>query len=415
MFYNRNGDNMERQILHVDVNNAFLSWTAIEKLNLGEELDIRTIPAIIGGEEATRHGVVLAKSMKAKEFGIRTGEPIYQARRKCPNVQVFQGNFDNYKKHSNKLYNLLLEYTDKIERFSIDECFMDLTLFLRKNEKLINKAYEISKRVKEELGFTVNVGVANNKLLAKMASDFEKPDKVHTLFKNEIQDKMWKLPAEDLFMVGKKSIGKLNQLGIKTIGDIARYDKNILIKKFGKHGKIMWEYANGIDESEVIYEQEIPKGIGNSITLPEDVYNINKLNEILLALTEQVGFRLRKYKLLASVVNVQIRTKDFANFSHQRKLDKPTNITKEIYEAAKHLLEELHKNRGVRLIGLRVDKLINEDEVQISLFDANNNEKQESLDRVMDNLKKKYGYEKITRAGEMKVKNMINIREEKGQ
>ncbi len=415
MFYNRNGDNMERQILHVDVNNAFLSWTAIEKLNLGEELDIRTIPAIIGGEEATRHGVVLAKSMKAKEFGIRTGEPIYQARRKCPNVQVFQGNFDNYKKHSNKLYNLLLEYTDKIERFSIDECFMDLTLFLRKNEKLINKAYEISKRVKEELGFTVNVGVANNKLLAKMASDFEKPDKVHTLFKNEIQDKMWKLPAEDLFMVGKKSIGKLNQLGIKTIGDIARYDKNILIKKFGKHGRIMWEYANGIDESEVIYEQEIPKGIGNSITLPEDVYNINKLNEILLALTEQVGFRLRKYKLLASVVNVQIRTKDFANFSHQRKLDKPTNITKEIYEAAKHLLEELHKNRGVRLIGLRVDKLINEDEVQISLFDANNNEKQESLDRVMDNLKKKYGYEKITRAGEMKVKNMINIREEKGQ
>jgi len=415
MFYNRKGDNMERQILHVDVNNAFLSWTAIEKLNLGEELDIRTIPAIIGGEEATRHGVVLAKSMKAKEFGIRTGEPIYQARRKCPNVQVFQGNFDNYKKHSNELYNLLLEYTDKIERFSIDECFMDLTLFLRKDEKLINKGYEISKRVKEELGFTVNVGVANNKLLAKMASDFEKPDKVHTLFKNEIQDKMWKLPAEDLFMVGKKSIGKLNQLGIKTIGDIARYDKNILIKKFGKHGRIMWEYANGIDESEVIYEQEIPKGIGNSITLPEDVYNINKLNEILLALTEQVGFRLRKYKLLASVVNVQIRTKDFANFSHQRKLDKPTNITKEIYEAAKHLLEELHKNRGVRLIGLRVDKLINEAEVQISLFDTNNNEKQESLDRVMDNLKKKYGYEKITRAGEMKVKNMINIREEKGQ
>lgn len=406
---------MERQILHVDVNNAFLSWTAIERLNLGEELDIRTVPAIIGGDESSRHGVVLAKSMKAKEFGIRTGEPIYQARKKCPNVQVYQGNYENYKKQSDKLYNLLLEYTDKIERFSIDECFMDLTLFLRKDEKLIDKAYEISKRVKEELSFTVNVGVSNNKLLAKMASDFEKPDKVHTLFKNEIQDKMWKLPAEDLFMVGKKSIGKLQQLGIKTIGDIAKYDKNILIKKFGKHGRIMWEYANGIDESEVIYEQEIPKGIGNSITLPEDVYNINKLKEILLALTEQVGFRLRKYKLLASVVNVQIRTKDFTNFSHQRKLDKPTNVTKEIYETAKYLLEELHKNRGVRLIGLRVDKLISEDEVQISLFDTNNNKKQEKLDRVMDDLKKKYGYEKITRAGEMKVKNMINIREEKGE
>jgi len=415
VFYNERGDNMERQILHVDVNNAFLSWTAIERLNLGEELDIRTIPSIIGGDEKARHGVVLAKSMKAKAFGIRTGEPIYQARRKCPNVLVFQGNFDNYKKHSNELYNLLLEYTDKIERFSIDECFMDLTLFLKKDEKLTDKAYEINKRVKEELGFTVNVGVSNNKLLAKMASDFEKPDKVHTLFKNEIKDKMWKLPAEDLFMVGKKSIVKLNQLGIKTIGDIARYDKNILIKKFGKHGKIMWEYANGIDESEVVYEQETPKGIGNSITLPEDVYNINKLNEILLALTEQVGFRLRKYKLLASVVNVQIRTKDFANFSHQRKLDKSTNVTKEIYEVAKYLLKELHKNRGVRLIGIRVDKLINQNEVQISLFDTNNNKKQEKLDKVMDDLKKKYGYEKITRAGEMKVKNMINIREEKGE
>ena len=415
MFYNERGDNMERQILHVDVNNAFLSWTAIERLNLGEELDIRTIPSIIGGDEKARHGVVLAKSMKAKAFGIRTGETIYQARRRCPNVLVFQGNFDNYKKHSNELYNLLLEYTDKIERFSIDECFMDLTLFLKKDEKLTDKAYEINKRVKEELGFTVNVGVSNNKLLAKMASDFEKPDKVHTLFKNEIKDKMWKLPAEDLFMVGKKSIVKLNQLGIKTIGDIARYDKNILIKKFGKHGKIMWEYANGIDESDVVYEQETPKGIGNSITLPEDVYNINKLNEILLALTEQVGFRLRKYKLLASVVNVQIRTKDFANFSHQRKLDKSTNVTKEIYEVAKYLLKELHKNRGVRLIGIRVDKLINQNEVQISLFDTNNNKKQEKLDKVMDDLKKKYGYEKITRAGEMKVKNMINIREEKGE
>ncbi len=415
MFYNKNGDNMERQILHVDVNNAFLSWTAIERLSLGEEIDIRTIPAIIGGDEATRHGVVLAKSMKAKEFGIRTGEPIYQARKKCPDVQVFQGNFDNYKKHSNELYNLLLEYTDKIERFSIDECFMDLTSFLRKDEKLIDKAYEIKKRVKEELGFTVNVGVSNNKLLAKMASDFEKPDKVHTLFKNELEDKMWKLPAQDLFMVGKKSIGKLNQIGIKTIGDIAKYDKNILIKKFGKHGRIMWEYANGVDESEVTYEQEIPKGIGNSITLPQDVYNINKLNEILLALTEQVGFRLRKYDLLASVVNVQIRTKDFANFSHQRKLDKPTNVTKEIYETAKYLLEELHKNRGVRLIGIRVDKLISENEVQISLFDTNNNKKQEKLDKVMDDLKKKYGYEKITRAGEMKVKDMINLREEKGE
>lgn len=404
---------MERQILHVDVNNAFLSWTALDKLKKGEELDIRTIPAIIGGDENSRHGVVLAKSMKAKQFGIRTGEPIFQARKKCPNLQVFKGDYKSYQKHSNELYNLLLEYTDRIERFSIDECFMDLTLFLRKDEKLIDKAYEISKRARAELGFTVNVGVAHNKLLAKMASDFEKPDKVHTLYENEIESKMWTLPAEELFMVGRKSIGKLQKLGIKTIGDVAKYDKNALIKSFGKHGKIMWEYANGIDTSEVVYEEETPKSIGNSITLPEDIYNTNKLNEVLLALSEQVAFRLRKHKLLASVINVQIKTKDFITYSHQKKLDVPTNVTKEIFNNAKQLLEELHNNRAVRLIGLRTDKLVNKDEMQMSIFYTNNNKKQEELEKTMDELKKKYGYEKITRAGEMKVKDMLNIRNEK--
>lgn len=406
---------MERQILHVDVNNAFLSWTAIDMLHNGENIDIRTIPAIIGGDESSRHGVVLAKSMKAKEFGIKTGEPIYQARKKCPNLQVFMGDYSSYKKHSNELYELLLEYTDQIERFSIDECFMDMTLFLPPNETLLNKAYEIRKRVKEKLGFTVNIGVANNKLLAKMASDFTKPDKVHTLFKEEIPKKMWTLPISELFMVGRKSIPKLEQLGIKTIGDLAKQDETILIKKFGKHGKLMWEYANGIDESEVIYIQEQPKNIGNSITLPQDIYNINKLNEILLALSEQIAFRLRKHGLKANVVSVQIRTKDFANYSHQKTLNSPTNITKEIYEASKELLLDLHQNRAVRLIGIQTSKLQDKDSMQLSIFEEKTNEKQEKIENVMHELKKKYGYETITRAGEMKVKKLLNVREEKNE
>ncbi|MBO5478157.1 MAG: DNA polymerase IV [Clostridia bacterium] len=404
---------MERQILHVDVNNAFLSWTAIDRLRLGETLDIRTIPAIIGGDESSRHGIVLAKSMKAKEFGIKTGEPILWARKKCPNLQVFQGDYSSYKKHSDELYQLLLEYTDKIERFSIDECFMDMTLFLRPNEKLIDKAYEINKRVKEELGFTVNIGVAPNKLLAKMASDFKKPDRVHTLYKEEIPKKMWVLPISELFMVGRKSIPKLEQMGIKTIGDMAKQDEKILIKRFGKHGKMMWEYANGIDESEVIYKYEQPKNIGNSITLPQDVYNINRLNEILLALSEQVAFRLRKYGLKASVVSVQIKTKDFVSYSHQKKLNTPTNITKEIYETSKELLEQLHQNRGVRLIGIQTSKLVEKDQIQLSIFEQQTDKKQEKIENVMDDLKKKYGYEVITRAGEMKVSSMLNIRDEK--
>lgn len=406
---------MERQILHVDVNNAFLSWTAIDMIHNGKNIDIRTIPAIIGGDESSRHGVVLAKSIKAKEFGIKTGEPIYQARKKCPNLQVFMGDYSSYKKHSNQLYELLQEYTDKIERFSIDECFMDMTLFLPPNETLLNKAYEIRKKVKENLGFTVNIGVSNNKLLAKMASDFTKPDKVHTLFKEEIPKKMWTLPISELFMVGRKSIPKLEQLGIKTIGDLAKQDETVLIKKFGKHGKIMWEYANGIDESPVIYIQEQPKNIGNSITLPQDVYNINKLNEILLALSEQVAFRLRKHKLKANVVSVQIRTKDFTNYSHQKTLNSPTNITKEIYKASRELLASLHQNRAVRLIGIQTSKLQGNDSMQLSMFEEKTNEKQEKIENVVHELKKKYGYETITRAGEMRVKKLLNVREEKNE
>lgn len=235
---------MERKILHVDVNNAFLSWTAVDMLEHGSTIDIRTIPAIIGGDESQRHGIVLAKSPIAKQFEIKTGEPIYFARKKCPNIQIFKSDFNVYKKYSDALYNLLLEYTDKIERFSIDECFLDVTQYLNGRD-LLEVAYEISKRVREELKFTVNIGVAHNKLLAKMASDFQKPNRVHTLLtEEEMHKKMWVLPISELFMVGRKTIPKLYNLGIKTIGNLAKYDQKVLIKKFGKYGKQMWEYAN---------------------------------------------------------------------------------------------------------------------------------------------------------------------------
>ena len=402
---------MERQILHVDVNNAFLSWTAIEMIKNGSKIDIREIPDIIGRNETKKSGIVLEKSMKAKEFGIKTAETIYQARMKCPNIQIFASDYKTYKKYSNQLYQLLLEYTDKIERFSIDECFLDMTNYLMK-DTLLNKGKEINKRVKEELGFTVNVGVAHNKLLAKMASDFTKPDKVHTLFEEEIPKKMWPLPISELFMLGKKTVPKLYNMQIKTIGDLAKADKKILEKKFGKHGMQMWEYANGIDKTEVKYLPEKPKCIGNSVTLPENISSVEQLEEIVLAISEQVAYRLRKEELLANTVNVQLRTKDFIDTSHQGKMREATNSTKEIYSKAKELLNEMYrKGQAIRLVGVRVDNLVEKEEKQISLFEKDiNNEKQEKLDRVIDELKDKYGYNKITRAGKLELNDKIKFK-----
>ncbi len=403
---------MERQILHIDVNNAFLSWTAVEMLKEGQKIDIRTIPSVIGGDETRRAGIVLAKSMKAKQFGIVTGETIYQAKRKCPQLQVFQGKYKKYKEYSDKLYNLLLEYTDKIERYSIDECFLDMTDYLM-NQKLIDKAYEIKRRVKEQLGFTVNIGISSNKLLAKMASDFKKPDMVHTLYPSEIPTKMWNLPVSELFMLGRKTVPKLQAMRIKTIGDLAKTEQIKLIKKFGKHGNLIWQYANGIDNSEVSYKQEKPKGIGNSTTLPMDISEIEKIEEVLLALTEHVAYRLRKNGMLANVVTVQLRTSDFKDFTHQGRLKVATCSTKIIYEKAKSLLEEMLKEKKrIRLVGVRVDNLVEKDEMQISLFNTEKTEKLEKLDNILDSLNKKYGYNSVTRAGKMKIHKIVKLKEE---
>lgn len=399
---------MERQILHVDVNNAFLSWLAVYKLKNGEHIDIRNQVAVIGGDESRRSGIVLAKSTKAKQFGIITGETLYSARQKCRNLQVYHGNFKIYREYSNALYKLLSEYTEKIERFSIDECFLDITEYLM-GDTPINKAKEINARVKNELGFTVNVGVAHNKLLAKMASDFTKPDRVHTLYEEEIPTKMWPLPISELFMIGKKTVPKLYNMGIKTIGQLAKYDEKILVKKFGKFGKTMWEYANGIDNSEVNYVPEKPKSIGNSVTLPIDTSNIEELEEIVVALVEQVAYRLRKENLLTTVVNVQLRTKDFEDFSHQTKLDYATSNTKDILKAAKGILKQMYKNnQQIRLVGVRLDGLMESEQLQLSLFgNTENNEKQQKLDKVLDNLNEKYGYNFVERAGKLNIDKKI--------
>lgn len=393
---------MERKFLHIDVNNAFLSWTAVDRLKKGDKIDLRTIPAVIGGDEAKRHGIVVAKSNVAKKFGIQTAEPLYMARRKCPSIIVVPGDFDLYRRCSNKLYKLFLEYTEKVERFSIDECFLDLTEYLKPGVDLIKLGIEIKERVKKEFGFTVNVGVSDDKILAKIASDFEKPDKIHTLFKSEIKDKLWRLPVSEMFLVGKKSIPKLNRMGIRTVGDLANTDKAVLIKEFGKYGYTIWKYANGESGEEVNYLPEKPKGIGNSITLPYDVASLDELEVTLVELVEKVSYRLRKENMYATVVNVQLKNNNFKSYSHQKKLMGRTDSTSEILSVAKELLKELFIGEPIRLIGVRADGLVEKEEMQLSIFDMKEDSKNKKLDDTMDKLKDKFGYNILTRATELK-------------
>ena len=267
--------------MHIDVNNAFLSWTAVEMLKNGFDTDIRTIASIIGGDEKQRHGIVLAKSNIAKQFGVKTAETIYQAKKKCPKLRIFPSNHSIYSTYSDTLYKYLLTYTDAIERFSIDECFIDFSDLIKSRNDFFCIAKKISTDIKIKFGYTVNIGLSNRKVLAKMASDFEKPDKIHTLYSDEIKNKMWDLSIDNLFMVGKKSVPKLNLLGIYKIKDLANYDKSTIIKKFGKFGKLIWEYSNGIDDSIINSQKENPKGIGNSITLPKDTNNLEELEHIV--------------------------------------------------------------------------------------------------------------------------------------
>ena len=396
--------NLNRYIMHLDVNNAFLSWTAIDLLKNGCTEDIRLIPAIIGGDETKRHGVVLAKSNIAKQFGIRTGETIYQAKKKCPQIRIFSSKYNLYQTYSTALYQLLLTYTNKIEKFSIDEYFIDFSDILKSKQDFRKLAEEISNKIKKELLFTVNIGLSDNKILAKMASDFEKPDKIHTLYQAEIEEKMWNLPIEELFMVGKKSAVKLHSIGINKIGDLAIYNKKLIIKKFGKFGAMIWNNANGLNNEDVIYEIETPKSIGNSITLSKDCNNLDELSVILLSLSEKVGYRIRKERLMAYTISVQLKTNDFFKYSHQKKLTKPTASTQEIYGEAKELLSKLYNNQPIRLIGIKLDNLTDNEFCQVSMFETiEKKEKNSKLDAVIDNIKNKYGYDSITLGTIMKM------------
>lgn len=390
---------MDRIIMHIDVNNAFLSWTAVYLLEHGSKYDIRDSYAVIGGDESTRRGIVLAKSNPAKKLGVKTGETLYQARKKCPALRTYPMNYPYYQEMSNKLFDLIRKYSPDIEIASIDECYLDYT----KVKNLYGDPYEfalkLQKEVNEKLKFTINIGIANNKLCAKMASDFTKPNKIHTLYDDEVKEKMWPLPIGDLFGIGKSTREKLINLNINTIGDLANSDPNDLYKYFKNQAKSMVEAANGINNSEVISEDRKPKGISNETTLSSDISDLVKLYDYLLYLSDKVGRRIRREKKYAYVVAVTIKDKYFRRRSHQMKLDNPINTTEEIFNVSKKILNEMWNDDEVRLIGIRLDRLTNKIIIQTSLFDnVKTKEDNISLEQTIDEIKEKFGSNSINRA-----------------
>lgn len=385
---------------HIDVNSAFLSWSALEQLEAGSDTDLRLIPSIVGGDMSKRHGVVLAKSIPAKAYGIVTGEPVVNAFRKCPNLVTVPPDHTLYHQKSSRLMEYLSGICPDIEQVSVDECYMDYSPVSSNYTSPESAAATIKDSVREKFGFTVNIGISDKKILAKMASDFKKPDLVHTLYSWEIQEKMWKLPVSSLFMCGKSSVDTLRKLGILTIGDLALSDPAIIESHLKSHGRTLWQYANGIDPSTIFSEPAKMRGIGNSTTLSSDAVTREEAARILLTLAESVGSRLRADHSRAGLICTEIKYNTFRSVSHQAVLDTPTSSTNIIYRQSMALFDELWNETPIRLLGIRTSKLVPESEpVQLNLFDytAPVSEKQQKLDAALDSIRRKFGKDAIKR------------------
>lgn len=398
---------MEHIIFHIDVNSAYLSWSAIKMLEEGADYDLRTIPSIIGGDSSKRHGVVLAKSIPAKKFHIVTGEPVVNAFRKCPSLVTAPPDHEFYNTKSRELMNFLSGICPDIEQVSVDECYMDYTPIAGKYPSPEAAAEYIKNQVKERFGYTVNVGISDRKVLAKMASDFKKPDLVHTLYKCEIKKKMWPLPVSSLYMCGKSSVDALHKLEILTIGDLANTDLDILLSHLKSHGRQLWEYANGIDDSPVITEPEQQKGVGNSTTLSRDAVTREEALLPLRALADSVGKRLRESSQLAGMINVEIKYNTFKTVSHQTTLATPTNSSDMIFKISCDLFDKIWDKTPIRLLGIRTAKLQDIDTpIQLNLFEINQtnpvSQKQQKLDSALDSIRSKYGENAIVRGSFLK-------------
>ncbi len=384
----------DRIVFHIDANSAYLSWEAAYRLQHGASVDLREVPSIVGGDQAKRHGIVLAKSIPAKKFGILTGETVHSAFEKCPELIMVPPCYHRYIIASDSMVELIRGYSPSVQRYSVDEVFLEYT---DKSVPFMTAAMEISRRIKNELGFTVNIGISSNKLLAKMASDFTKPDRIHTLFKEEIQDKMWPLPVEDLFMVGSRTKGKLNGRGIFTIGQLARLDRDYICSWLKKPGLLIWEYANGIENSPVISGSVPLKSVGNSTTLPFNVETKDEAYKVLLAISEMIGLRIRNLNMCGNVISVALKNHLFYSYSHQKKLMLPTDSTNNIYRTSIRLFDEMWQGEPLRNFSISLSQLESNDFFQLSLVEKYN-KKEHLLDSALDDIRLRYGQKSVYRS-----------------
>lgn len=388
---------------HVDVNAAFLSWTAAYEVHIkGSGRDLRRMTAVIGGSEKDRHGIVLAKSLRAGAYGIKTGESLVEARSKCPGLIIVPPDYELYVNCSRGLIRLLKTYCPHVHQYSIDEAFCSMGGAQTLWGSPVAFAQQLKEEIRETLGFTVNIGVSDQKLLAKMASEFEKPDKVHTLFREEIQKKLWPLPVGELFWVGRASRRKLADLGIRTIGELAAADLELLKLHLKKHGEFIWHYANGRDTSPFLQELPENKGYGNSMTVPFDVKDVHTARQVMLALSETVCARLRADGMKASCVSVSITDQEFRHGSRQKTLPLATDATLEIYRQACTVFEALWDGTPIRQIGVHTSRVTGGAPYQYTLFDRDGGRKYAKLDAAADAIRKKYGEDALMRAAFLK-------------
>ena len=398
-----------RYIFHIDVNSAFLAWSAVYRIReLGQNDDLRDIPSVIGGDEKSRHGIVLAKSTPAKKYGIETAEPIASARRKCPGLVVVPSDFKVYKRYSGDFINIIRSYTDEVYQYSIDEVWAVFDNYENMYGDIIEFAYKLKDEIHDRLGFTVNIGISTKFTLAKIAGDFEKPDKVHTLFEEEVLTKLWPLPVNVLLYVGKSMTKGLRNLGIITVKDLIDADPDVISRNLGKFGLSMWESANGADIDPSGWYDSDQKGYGNSTTTAEDTTDWRTARKILLKLSDQVGSRLRKDKVFASCICVSARYSDFEHQSRQMSIPDATSVTDDIYEYACDLLATFwDEDRPIRQLGVRATKVSSEKYEQLSIFDMESNktselsEKRLKADTAMDELKKRLGKDIVKRGSEI--------------